>query len=387
MPEAAGRTERQREALFGLYREAFPRFYWCVTWHIHFTCNQNCIYCFNKQETAAVPPPPDHEKALAELARVKPKHLCISGGEPTLVPEIVSIMRRLREGCGDAMQIEFNSNCTGRPGLLPEILPYVNIIAASIDGVGEVNKAQRGFDGDEVLSTIEGIALHRYPPWSRFRRIMAVPTATVHSYRRLPELFDRLRAIKAKSGLEMNVEVKPVFPYHKPLSPASRPEVWADFTARSAEWVREYRDIGVGVRGVSAFSGLNRTGGKMRSRCWRQFFTGMLWPDGAWTYCKPHWFSRNYFIPSYRDGGRRDKLRVAWESIHSLYLDPCDLICYAPCEHGENLDGALTASRASELAERARAIGLSLAPEELRTVCSFIQRKCNPSLEMDLDLS
>jgi len=371
-------------ALFGIYRESAPRFHWCVTWHIHFTCNQDCIYCLNKQ-AAAVPPPPNHDRALAELARVKPKHLCISGGEPTLVPDIVAVMRRLREECGDGMQIEFNSNLTGRPGLLTEILPYANIIAASIDGVGEINKAQRGIDGDEVLATIERIALHRYPPGSRFRRIMAVPTANVHSYRHLPELFDRLRKIKAKSALDLNVEVKPVFPYHRPLSPASDPGVWEDFSARSREWEREYRDIRVEVRGVSAFSGLNRTGGKERSRCWRQFFTGMLWPDGTWSYCKPDWFSRNYFIPSYRDGGRRDKLRAAWESIHSLYLAPCDLLCYAPCEHGENLDRALTAGRASELAERAKGIGLSLSPDELRTVCTFIKRKCNPSLEMDLD--
>jgi pyruvate-formate lyase-activating enzyme len=387
MSNVTGDAERRTRALFGLYRESGPRFYWCVTWHIHFACNQKCIYCFNEQAAAVAPPAPDYEKALAELFRVKPKHLCISGGEPTLVPGIVALMRRLREGCGEGMQIEFNSNCTGRPELLPEILPYANIIAASIDGVGEINKAQRGFDGDEVLATIEKIAVHRYPSWSRFRRIMAVPTATVNSYARLPELFDRLREIKKKSPLELSVEVKPVFPYHKPLSPASRPEVWEDFVAKSKEWERDYKDIRVEVRGVSSFSGLNKGGGKMRSNCWRQFFTAMLWPDGAWTYCKPDWFSRNCFIPGFRDGGKRDKLRMAWESIHSLFLNPCDLTCYAPCEHGENLDRALLAGRASELAREAEKIGLSLSPGELKEVCTFIKRKCNPSLVMDLDFS
>jgi MoaA/NifB/PqqE/SkfB family radical SAM enzyme len=379
-----GRNRRER-ALFGLYRESAPRFYWCVTWHIHFACNQDCIYCFNKSSPSVAEMAPDYEKALAELARVKPKHLCISGGEPTLVPEIVPIIRRLREGCGEGMQIEFNSNCTGRPELLPEILPHANILAASIDGAGEVNREQRGVDGDVVLAAIEKIATHPYPSWSRFRRIMAVPTATIRSYARLPELFDRLREIKRKSPLEMSVEVKPVFPYHKPLSPASRPEAWEDFVARSREWEKEYKEIRVEVRGVSAFSGLNRGGGKMRSKCWRQFFTAMLWPNGIWTYCKPDWFSRNYFIPSYRDGGRRDKLRAAIESVHSLFLAPCDLTCYAPCEHGENLDRALSAGRASALAEEAERIGLSIPPGELRDVCAFIKRRCNPSLVMDLD--
>jgi pyruvate-formate lyase-activating enzyme len=328
---------------------------------------------------------PDVEKALAELRRVKPKHICISGGEPTLVPDIVGIMRRLREGCGEGMQLEFNSNCTGRPELLPDVLPYANILAASIDGIGEVNKAQRGVDGEDVLKTIARVAGHRYPAWSRFRRIMAVPTATVNSYTRLPELFERLREIKKSSALDMNVEVKPVFPYHKPLSPASRPEIWEDFVARSRVWERDYRDIRVEVRGVSAFSGLNKAGGKMRSKCWRQFFTAMIWPDGVWTYCKPDWFSRNYFIPSYRYGGKRDKARVALESIYSLFVNPCDLTCYAPCEHGENLDRALLAGRASELAENARGIGLTLSREDLKNVCSFIKKRCNRSLEMDLD--
>lgn len=376
-------SARRRRALFGLYREGCPRFYWCVTWHIHFTCNQNCIYCFNRNSPEVVAMRPDFDRALAELGRVRPKHLCISGGEPTLVPGIVEIMRRLREGCGEEMQIEFNSNCTGRPELLPEILPYANILAASIDGVGEVNRAQRGVDGDEVLEAIELVAAHRYPPGSRFRRIMAVPTATVHSYSRLPELFDRLREIKKKTTLDLNVEVKPVFPYHKPLSPASKPETWEDFVARSREWERDYSDIRAEVRGVSAFSGLNRAGGKMKSKCWRQFFTAMIWPDGVWTYCKPDWFSRNYFIPSYESGGKRDKLRVALESIHSLFIDPCDLTCYAPCEHGENLDRALMAPRASELAQEAKRIGLNLTPEHLKEVCSFIRKRCNPSLEMD----
>ena len=374
-------------ALFGLYKDKCPRFYWCVTWHIHFICNQRCVYCFNKDSPSVMEKKPDYEKAIAELVRVKPKHLCISGGEPTLVPGIVDLMRRLREGCGEGMQIEFNSNCTGRPELLPDILPYADIIAASIDGVGDINREQRGVDGDDVLNTISMIAAHDYPSWSRFRRIMAVPTATVKSYKHLPELFDRLREIKKKSPIDVSVEVKPMFPYHRPLSPAFKPEIWEDFRARSKEWEKEYSDIRVEVRGISTFSGLSREGGKMRTRCWRQFFTAMLWPEGNWTYCKPDWFSENYFIPSFRDGGKRDKVRVAWESIHSLFLNPCDLTCYAPCEHGENLDRALRADRASELSERAKEIGLKLSKKDLRDVCTFIKKKCNPALVMDLDFS
>lgn len=371
-------------ALLGLYRENSPRFYWCVTWLIDFICNQSCSYCFNKLNPALASRKPDFKKALSELIRVKPKHLCISGGEPTLVPDIVTIIKQLREGVGEGMQLEFNSNCTGRPHLLHEILPYANILAASIDGVGKINKAQRGVDGDEVLAMISEVALQRYPSGSRFRRIMAVPTATVRSYPQLPLLFERLKEIKKNSRVDITVEVKPLSPYTDPMSPVSEPRVWQDFLSKSTEWCKHYKDLRIEVRGLSTFSPLDKSGVKSRSRCWRQFFTAMIWPEGNWTYCKPDWFSSNYFFPSYAVAGRREKLMLLLQSVYSLYVNICDLTCYAPCEHGENLDMALQSARASEIAMRAKEIGITLSSKELADVCSFIKNKCNPALVMDI---
>jgi len=376
-------------ALFGLYRdENYTQFYWGVTWIISFVCNQKCSYCFNVLNPEADRTEPNYEKALGELLRVKPKHICISGGEPTLVPNIVDLMRRLREGIGEGMQLEFNSNCTGRPELLYEILPYANILAASLDGLGEVNKAQRGVDGDQVLETVSRLALHRFPSWSGFRKIMFVPTATVSSYPRLPEMFDALRELRKKSLVDISVEVKPMFNYTDPRSPASTPGAWKDFTERSREWEKEYKDIRVEVRGVRDFSPLAAEGVKEKARCWRQFFNAKIWPDAHWTFCKPDEFSLTYFFPRYAHAGIREKIILAAQSIYSLFLNPHDLTCYMPCEHCENLDRAILAGRASELARKAKEeLGLTLTSEDLRKACTFIKEKCNPDFVLDMDFS
>ncbi|HOE26699.1 MAG TPA: radical SAM protein [bacterium] len=370
------------ERLLRLHRSSYPNFHWCVTWLITFHCNQRCVYCFNSDEVRRRKP--DYEKALGELLRVKPKHICISGGEPTLVPGVVDLMRRLRESLGEGLSLEFNSNGTGPYDVLMAVLPYVNILPFSLDGVGEINKAQRGVDGDLLLDTLERIVTHPRPSWSRFRRVMIVPTASDKSFPHLPELFRRLTEIQRKSPYQMSVEVKPLIPYDSPMTVLKTPEMWREFFRKSAEWQKEFPEINITLRGLSDFSGLTREGVRSRSRCWRQFFVALLFPDGKWTHCKPEEYYSTYFKPRHDAAGPVGKLITACRSLYSLMLNPCSLTCYHPCEHGEILDEMLQSDRASVLAERAKKIGLSIPPDEMKRACAFIRDRCNRSFVVDL---
>jgi glycyl-tRNA synthetase beta chain len=70
------------------------------------------------------------------------------------VPGFEKIIRRLREGIGPAMYMEINTNGMVRRPLM-DVLPLINKISLSVDGVGEVNRRQRGVVGDRVLEFLE----------------------------------------------------------------------------------------------------------------------------------------------------------------------------------------------------------------------------------------
>ena len=356
----------------------YPNFYWAVTWAITNVCNLRCSYCI-------VPPAkehPDFEIAIAKLLKMKPKHLCINGGEPTLVPDMVGILKRLRAGIDQKMQIEFNTNGT-LPDRVFEIVPHINNLCFSIDGVGEVNEWQRGYDGDKLLALLEELVQYSPADGQRFR-ILVVPVATQLSYERLPELIERVQDIWRKGRVDVSMEIKPVHPYDHPMTLANKPDFWKDFIARSNEWERRY-ELPVVVRGIRGASGCDPlTGAKENSRCVRQFFSCWVEWHGQVAECKPVRYYE-YFHERYMKGGLKDKMTAAWQAVDSLLVRRCNPTCYTPCDHAEFLDDILLSGRASEIDSKAKAAGLSISREEISRASLFVRKHFNRDLVLDVE--
>jgi len=353
----------------------YPNFYWAVTWAITNVCNLACSYCI-------VPPSkthPDFEKGIRALLEMKPKHLCINGGEPTLVPDLAGILKRLRAGIGE-MQIEFNTNGT-LPARVFEILPHINNLCLSIDGVGEVNKWQRGYDGDRLLDLLDELVRYQPAEGQRFR-ILVVPVATQLGYMRIPELIERVEKAWKNGRVPVSMEIKPVHPYNHPMTLANKPDFWQDFMKRSAEWTARY-ELPVVVRGLSAGSGCDpAAGAKRTSRCVRQFFSAWVTCDGRRDECKPRvYYDR--FLADYRSGGPGTKARTVWRAADALFLRPYNPTCYTPCDHAEFLDGILSSGSAREMAGKLEKAGLRVPADELKKACRFLKNRFSPGLVID----
>jgi len=358
----------------------YPNFHWVMSWCITKVCNLRCTYCHYSYSPDYRHP--DFEARIRTLLEVKPKHICINGGEPLTIPTIVDILKRLREGLGEHMQLEFNTNGT-LSKMFHQILPYVNGVCLSIDGVGEFNKIYRGVDGDKLLDTLQEIVRYTPPPEQNFY-IMVVPVATAETYPGLPKLIERVQEIWKNGNVpNIRLDIKVVFPSTHPLSITSKKDVWDDFIHRSIEWHERY-DLPVTVRGLAPASHLTLTGDKRVSHCIRQYFNAILEEDGHITYCKPERYY-DYFKECFLQGDFREKARSSARAINTLLINRFDADCYFPCDHGEFLDDILDSSQASTMAVKARKEGVILSRDDLEDACTFINEHFPGNIAMDFE--
>jgi MoaA/NifB/PqqE/SkfB family radical SAM enzyme len=122
----------------GIVRGAFDDDYagsaLAVCWFTNFSCNAQCHFCCKAGEIRAgrdrFPPLPlDKAKQLMEEIRAKVSLLYLSGGEPTIHPNIIDILKEARALDFDSVGI--SSNLIALDEKL-EILEYVDAVCASI---------------------------------------------------------------------------------------------------------------------------------------------------------------------------------------------------------------------------------------------------------------
>jgi MoaA/NifB/PqqE/SkfB family radical SAM enzyme len=122
----------------GIARGAFDDDYagspLAVCWFTNFSCNANCHFCCKAAEIRAgrdsFPPLPlDEAKRLMAKIRTKVSLLYLSGGEPTIHPNIIDILKEAKALDFDSVGISSNLIALDRK---IEILEYVDAVAASI---------------------------------------------------------------------------------------------------------------------------------------------------------------------------------------------------------------------------------------------------------------
>lgn len=137
-----------------------------VCWFTNFSCNAKCHFCCKAAEIGAgqdrFPPLPlDRARKLLEKIRRKVNLLYLSGGEPTIHPDILGILKEAR--ARDFASVGFSSNLIAL-GKKPELLDYVDAVGCSIHspdveaharnlGV-PIKTAERAFENLELLRRV-----------------------------------------------------------------------------------------------------------------------------------------------------------------------------------------------------------------------------------------
>lgn len=138
-----------------------------VTWEISYLCNLRCPHCFTESGSAKNDEL-DTRSALSlvdKLAEAKVLRLLISGGEPFLRPDILTILRRIAK---TNMRLDIATNGVELPEKILKGMRHLPVfhVHVSIDGIGKSHDRFRGHQGafDAACKNIgrlqkEGIAV------------------------------------------------------------------------------------------------------------------------------------------------------------------------------------------------------------------------------------
>lgn len=121
-------------------------------------CNLNCHYCYHGDNSQATDMSPAVVDAVVELAAQggAPFHLQLTGGESTLVPDLIRRAARLGRETGRCRQIGLQTNATClTPELLKLIQRYEIQVGVSLDGPPHIQQRQRG----KTAETLRGMRL------------------------------------------------------------------------------------------------------------------------------------------------------------------------------------------------------------------------------------
>jgi len=125
-----------------------------VNWHITRRCNYKCKFCFSQNLDGEVTSLERAEEILQYLRRMGMEKINIVGGEPTLHPLFLDIVK-LAKGMGFVVSIVSNGYYLNRD-IIFKLLPFVDWIGLSIDSAHEAVELALGRgSGDHVKNVLE----------------------------------------------------------------------------------------------------------------------------------------------------------------------------------------------------------------------------------------
>ena len=165
-------------------------------------CNLNCIYCYIGDQKKLVITKYIIDKGLSLIPnKTAPLHIQITGGEPTLYPELIEYTCKNIKKHLPMATIGIQTNATLLDSSIVKIFKKFNLqVGVSLDGPGEVHNILRG----KFTDTIKGIELLKR---NRIKcRITTTLTSfNVSSLKKLALLIDLLENIEG-IGLDMVVK-------------------------------------------------------------------------------------------------------------------------------------------------------------------------------------
>jgi MoaA/NifB/PqqE/SkfB family radical SAM enzyme len=139
-----------------------------VGWDVTYRCNAHCAYCTNWTSHYPLMPLADARKLVDRVARLGTFQMSLSGGEPLTRPDIVELVRTVREA---GMRCAIVSNGSlGRELLYRELMEAgLSTLVFSLDGATKETQERfrHGTSFEKLVSSIETcvhlISKHRFP--------------------------------------------------------------------------------------------------------------------------------------------------------------------------------------------------------------------------------
>jgi len=125
-----------------------------VNWHITGRCNYKCKFCFSRNLDEEITSLERAEEILQYLRRMDMEKINFVGGEPTLHPLFLDIVK-LAKGMGFVVSIVSNGYSLNR-NVIFELSPFVDWIGLSIDSASEAVEVALGRgNGGHVKNVLE----------------------------------------------------------------------------------------------------------------------------------------------------------------------------------------------------------------------------------------
>lgn len=157
-----------------------------VHWECWARCNLSCAFCFRTKD-----PPVDTAKALQLLAVIKAsgaKWVTFAGGDPSLRPDLLTLVRRAQEL---SLMVEIQTNGDFVSGDFLQSLQMAELVGLSLDASGPVLHDQiRGSSGNfvRVMELAEKLAGHG-------KQLVIRSVVTRTNYQTLPDLLELLTSL------------------------------------------------------------------------------------------------------------------------------------------------------------------------------------------------
>lgn len=166
-----------------------------VNLHVTSVCNLHCKYCFGQfPEIARPPPKTDWRRVIAAIHAAGVRRVNFSGGEPTLVPELVELLR-LARSLGLSTSIVTNGK-----KLTDQVIALCDAVALSVDSDSEdINSALGRTTRDSSGSYLQVIRLlaNRVHAAGKVLKVNTVITR-FNVHQDLRSLYRSLRPAKVK---------------------------------------------------------------------------------------------------------------------------------------------------------------------------------------------
>ncbi|MFC1914660.1 radical SAM protein [Chloroflexota bacterium] len=339
----------------------YKNFKWHITWNITSVCNLRCVYCpVIKQRTH-----PNIEKAARKMIKLNPKSITLTGGEPLLVPNLKFIIQEIKRGIDPCIIINTNGTM---PQQLISILPHIDVVDISVDGLGEVNKWTRGINGDEILSFIKECAV-QIKQQNLETYVRTISVITNQNFLHFSSLAKKLHDINPN----IRVHATHMKPYTHPLSLVNNIANYKAFF----EMIQRLESDNFNVRLEGPF--LNQ-GQQKEVKCYRQFFKAWLSQDGDFVTCKPPAYVKYYYHELRKAISNKyfsRSISLLRRMIDTCLIHKYDPSCPFPCDCGEYLENILLARSVNKLPEEYCFLAPGILKDGSKEAYDFIRKYIN----------
>jgi organic radical activating enzyme/ribosomal protein L31 len=206
---------------------------------------------------------------IDSLSKYQPKILNITGGEPTLVAQLPEYLHTIKQRWNPFIRVVHNGTNFSKASTL---FPWIDRLVISLDGPGEINRANRGIDGDRVLE--KAAAVVQEAKSHNVEVIINCVVTTVNA----PHIEQLVRnAIKLAPDLQLSF--MPVMPPENDNSILVNKEMYANFITTFNALRAE------GFKIMHVFDTILRHESFKKISCYNQFFTLRMETSGAISSC------------------------------------------------------------------------------------------------------